>query len=567
MKRIILLSAVFFCTLIGTVSAANVTDFGTNGNDDTKAFVQVLSFADCAEVPPGEYYLKSLSVPENKKIIGDAENPPILHVLGDDSEYLFDMKSGSEISNVRIVNDAGKEQAIHIENASDVTLSEVEISGFDYGVYNDHGDNMICDGMKIHDIENTGITTIFASGIKVRNSIVQNCKNHGIQFWNNWEGERRGGDLLYENNTVIDIGNGGIWGSGGTNVIMRNNTVDNCGDVGLDMEYVKTGEIYQNTVMRCANGGISCFMTCDGVKIYNNRIYNNRPVYGVNDYMAGIWLTYENSKYAYDTGNKNIDIYDNFIYCITDNGGHNYTREAIRICTRNYNEKNITVSNNIILGIPYRILFDISGGTQYGYDENMSFNADGTEYSITSDNENESQGQYKNRCISYCNADITTEKSFSLKNIVKESGAAEVCFYLTKNEMSSDAAVLIEIINEDSGEVITSDTLSSDRIGKTSLYYDRSATDNVIFKVSATGTYADVKLDRIDVNMADFIPFVFIDTIDGLQFLNNSYCNLKTKLVFRKPENGLGIKSYITVTNHSSNSGRQSISASRIDSE
>ena len=557
MRKFILTVLLIFVNLYANVYAAEIEIILT----DELSFEKALAAADTVEVPGGDYYLKSLIIPEGKILTGDEENMPVFHVCSDDNSHFIQLKSKAEISNIRIVNDAGKKQAINVYYAQDTRLSNLEISGFEFGVYNDHGNGMVCDGLKIRDTGNTAVNTIYASDIIVKNCIVENSKKHGIQFWNNWNGTRDGGRLLYENNTVLDVAGGGIWGSGAQNVTMRGNTVDNCGVVGLDLEYVKTADIYDNTVMRCANGGVACFMTCEDVRIYENRIYNNRPGYGVNDYMAGIWLTYENASYAYDTGNRLIDIYDNFIYCISDNGGHNYTREAVRICTRNYNEKKITVRNNTILGMQYRILFDTAAGSSYSYSANTSFDAGGTAYDIVSEDDETVQSLYKNVFTAKLSAGISSGGAYVIKDSSKRSGSTEVCVYFDKANTAAGAGVRLDVTDESSGKLLTSRTVTAAELqeGVARLYYDRSGSEDITYRAVLTSSYA--KISRIEVGVAEFKPFVLIKTFDGAELLNNSFCSLKTDIIFRIKEDG-AMRGVIKWSNESDNNKRQPVKAS-----
>lgn len=193
----------------------------------------------------------------------------------------------------------------------------------------------------------TAINLQFTHDALVEGNTVINAAKHGIQFWGNWKWERMDcTNLKFVRNTVVNGGEGGIWGSGGRRIIMAENIVDGARDVGLDLEWCHDAAITGNVVRRAKNGGIALFFSCENVAITGNSIANDRPIPEKDAAAAwwvrsGIWLTYENTKtFPGDDGHKNVIIAGNTIVCAEGE------RRAIWIA----GGQNIRVGDNAVRG-------------------------------------------------------------------------------------------------------------------------------------------------------------------------------------------------------------------------
>jgi hypothetical protein len=103
---------------------------------------------------------------------------------------------------------------------------------------------------------------------------------HGVQWWGGdaglepWQNgaranERKCGNILVQQVSVRHANVGGIWGSMGKNVVVRNCSVEDCLDVGFDAE-----GCLDTTFERCVarNGHNGCFATfsyCDRIRFVN----------------------------------------------------------------------------------------------------------------------------------------------------------------------------------------------------------------------------------------------------------------------------------------------------------
>lgn len=103
---------------------------------------------------------------------------------------------------------------------------------------------------------------------------------HGIEWWGGDANPSKNGvftnprwaiNISISNNTVDDIGLGGIWGSMGTNIsIINKNSVTNCGDVGIDFEGTFSSKATGNYVKNCKNGGLTTFFFNKDIIFDNN---------------------------------------------------------------------------------------------------------------------------------------------------------------------------------------------------------------------------------------------------------------------------------------------------------
>jgi parallel beta-helix repeat protein len=77
-------------------------------------------------------------------------------------------------------------------------------------------------------------------------------------------------DVTISDNTVSNVAGGCIWGSLGTRITVEDNSVANCGDVGIDLEGTSDSTVSGNTVSNATNGGITTFYGSTGVSIASN---------------------------------------------------------------------------------------------------------------------------------------------------------------------------------------------------------------------------------------------------------------------------------------------------------
>ncbi len=280
------------------------------------------------ELPEGTFLLgpQTLKLPKNFVLTGQGKNTVIDIAPG--TEKALDIGEGCRISNLFIRADRAK-----FDPATPALLLYAR------------GDGIIIENLTIHDSPRTAITAdhatnsvirnntivnsttaislVFSDDVEISGNTVRNAKVHGIQFWGNENDFSRmaSQNIKITGNTVVDGGNGAIWGTGARGVIMANNVIDGAEDVGLDLEWCMDSVIVGNTVRRAKNAGIALFLSCENVAITGNSILNDHPItekdkkesYWV---RSGIWLTTENTKlFPGDKGHRNIVITGNSITC------------------------------------------------------------------------------------------------------------------------------------------------------------------------------------------------------------------------------------------------------------
>jgi len=306
-------------------------------------------------LPEGHYQLgpATLQIPTNFQLIG-AGPTTVVHIAAG-TKVALQLVSGSRLSNIRF--DAhgvapGSVNDFFISLPSDtsnVTLENLQILDCPRcAIGLDHARDVVIRNCHFERIA-LGVNVLFSRNVRVQDNTVIDAKIHGLQFWGNWKWQQQAAEnLLFSGNTVIHGGNCCIWGSGARHVILSNNFVDDCKDVGLDLEWCSDSVISANIAQRCKNAGIALFFACRNVAITGNSVVNDAlitPDDAKADWWvrSGIWLTYPNRRdFPSDHGHQNISIVGNTITC--DPPG---PRRAIWIGSEVHN---VVIANNAITG-------------------------------------------------------------------------------------------------------------------------------------------------------------------------------------------------------------------------
>lgn len=510
---------------------------GTDDKDDTTAFEKAFSDDEnVVIVPTGAYYLSSLTIPEGKTL--KAAGKAIVKTLDSPDSFIV-MKKKSAIDGVTLINENEVQKGISVVWSANVNIKNCEIFGFaDNGIYNDHGDGMTVENTAVKN-SRIGIESVFSSDITVKGCYVKNSSVHGIQFWNNDNGVMVGGNHHYENNTVISSGGGGIWGTGASKVYMYDNKVDGCGDVGLDLEYCSGGIIKNNVVSRCKNAGISVFHGSDNILIADNVIFNNHPTVASSNVRAGIWITRIDRNISYDSGNKNIGITNNTIYNATDSAN----RRGIFLPVYKDDIKyNYTVSGNKISGGGCKTALLI--GSTYYYPEYDGFvfskNGDSTLEEI------ESSSTEPYELLQNVNPGLSVGAGTTavINNEAKGMGT-----YIAEIELKGNAGnITVSAKDKEQNKIVASigeKVINSSGNSVFALKFDSLGGGNIVYEVSNTSaTAAEVIGVRV---YAAKLPFVqILSDRYGIEYINNSYTELKTVLKILRPERN-GIKSYFLI--------------------
>ncbi len=132
-----------------------------------------------------------------------------------------------------------------------------------------------------------GILLYYASDWKITRSELSGY-NHGVVWWGGDSDPRRDGDTvkirkcqngLVSQVTVDRIRNGGIWGSMGQHITVRDCIVSNCHDVGIDFEGCYDSQAVDNIVTDGRNGCIAVFHYNKNILFKDNRLVVNNPKY------------------------------------------------------------------------------------------------------------------------------------------------------------------------------------------------------------------------------------------------------------------------------------------------
>ncbi len=301
-------------------------------------------------LPAGTYIAgpKTIEIHDNVCLHGDG-NATVIR-LAKDTGIALSLGSGSSVSKVFIDGSNGKAGSVgdgiiaFKQNLSNILIDSVSFKDSKRAcIVTDNTDDITIQNCRFDNIV-LAISIQFSNNVRILNNTVNNATLHGIQFWGNWNWERKDcRNILISGNIVKNGGGGAIWGAGASNVIVTGNSVDGAADVGIDLEWCDDSVISANTVSNFENGGISLFFSCNGVSITGNTIKNNRPIKeSINGWWAraGIWLTYPDKKtFLKDDGHRNVSITGNTIIC---------SEGEYRAMWIGSESENITIGNNNI---------------------------------------------------------------------------------------------------------------------------------------------------------------------------------------------------------------------------
>lgn len=517
--------------------SGSVIEYGARADDtidDTPAFERAFSDNDTVIVPKGVYRISTLTVPPGKMLKG---MPGAVIKTFADGETLVEMSRNSVIDGISLKNEHTVQRGVKVSWATGVKILNCEAVGFSAdGIYNDHGDGMTVDNTAVKNCKN-GIESVYASNVSVKNCYVRDSATHGIFFWNNDSGTMVGGNHLYENNTVITAV-GGIWGTGAVGVKMYGNKVDNCTDVGLDVEYCNDCEIKNNVASRCRNAGISVFHGSDNVLIESNTVFNNHPDAAASSERAGIWITKISSSVAWDKGNRNIVIRNNKIHNALDSAA----RRGIYLPVSNNGVAyNYHVTGNKISGNGYAIVLNNSAITT----SNFVFSPTGGFNTVAIDSSDNSP--YEPVFEKNTASEIASGETASYSNATGALGSYKV-------EVEILGSATVKAYDKSLGEVIA-ETSSSVRnasgYGVYTLKFDSSGGKNIVYEIT-NGSQSAIKVKSIKAYAAR-LPFVqILSDRYGVEYLNNSYTKFITVLTVNRPgENGAkGTFSIERITNY-----------------
>lgn len=116
-------------------------------------------------------------------------------------------------------------------------------------------------------------------------------------------------NILFANNDVRATGGGGIWGSMGQQITLKNNKVADVGDVGLDFEGTINGTAEGNTCSNAKNGCATTFFLNDEISFSRNTLAQPSGAQPV----ARIFNSFQSQD------NGRISFESNFFQCVDKN--------------------------------------------------------------------------------------------------------------------------------------------------------------------------------------------------------------------------------------------------------
>ena len=270
-------------------------------------------------LPSGIIKIHRFSIPSGWNVVGARHGvKTILIAVPGCSDSLVTMGDGASLSDVAIEGLETGKIGIEVKDVAKVVLEDIAIEGCSgFGIEADHATNLTIKNCFISHCQR-GVNLDFCHDVTVEDNQVENVRDHGIQFWGNWNWKMQSStNLLFNRNRVVNGSGGGIWGSGATGVVMTENKVSNFGDVGLDLEWCSKGIISRNTIFNCRNAGIALFYSCVNVAITDNKVEEKAPIrqneveFGQ---WQGIWLTGVNKNvFPEDSGHSHVLIARNQI--------------------------------------------------------------------------------------------------------------------------------------------------------------------------------------------------------------------------------------------------------------
>jgi len=314
------------------VSLGDLGGVGDGKTDNSPIFQKAFNAgAEVIRVPAGDFAVSGLVAPAGTTIEGCGARStlkPTANTLGN----LLRLSDGCTLAHIRLCGFGAKMRGIYASHADGIDVRDVTVEDFDGPAIDiDHVENMVVEGCAVTKAQR-GINITFSQEIAIRNNIVKDCTDHGMEFWGNWKWQKReASDLQFSGNRVTNGGRGAIWGSGAERVLMSQNIVNGAEDVGLDLEWCTDSVIEGNIVIGAKNAGIALFFACEQVVIAGNTIAYSDPgsgpaqpgVSGSNRWKpSAIWLTDPNrSIFPQDKGHRNIAITGNSIRCNAPNRG------------------------------------------------------------------------------------------------------------------------------------------------------------------------------------------------------------------------------------------------------
>lgn len=298
---------------LSTISVEKAGITGDGSTDVTNKLQQLLNKYDTVFFPNGNYLIsKSLSAKSGQLIYSNGTANIISNSTAPFNFIEVRSKEDVKIENINFIgpdNTKSPDYAVRIVNSKGVHVTNIRCNnaglaaatgfeGVGYKDINDYksGDRSTgssdvfidnCTGTGSLEAMKTtrGVWFEYVNNWKISNSSVKNYVQ-GIQWWGGDSNPERNGDTsderktkngIVENVMASNIAGGGIWGSMGENITVRNCKVSTCGDVGIDFEGCFSSTAANNAVKNCKNACLATFHYNKNISFNNNRVSQAEP--------------------------------------------------------------------------------------------------------------------------------------------------------------------------------------------------------------------------------------------------------------------------------------------------
>lgn len=265
------------------------------GRDQTKELQAAIDAASEKDVPlalpPGRFRVSDLRLRAGTRLIGAARTT-VLEFTGGPAFVTADRATGLVLTGLvfdgafKAHDTARGEGLLTITGARGIAIDDCEIhQGFETGLMLTDCSGRVSTTV-IFDILNTGLKTLDAAGLEIRDNTISRCGNNGIQVWRTAEGEDgtavsgnrvsnirnagggsgeygnginvfRAGNVMVANNNVSGCTYSAIRGNAASNIQITANHCTNLGEVAIYAEFGFQGALIANNIIDGAAAGIS----------------------------------------------------------------------------------------------------------------------------------------------------------------------------------------------------------------------------------------------------------------------------------------------------------------------
>jgi hypothetical protein len=115
----------------------SVKDFGAEGDgtNDTAAFANALAASSTVYVPPGNYNIKELTVPAQKRLVGASVELCVLYTASGPADHVVSLGGGATLENVKVNGNLIASKGVKI-NGDYATIKSTSVQYCTYGFYN-----------------------------------------------------------------------------------------------------------------------------------------------------------------------------------------------------------------------------------------------------------------------------------------------------------------------------------------------------------------------------------------------------------------------------------------------